>query len=82
MLPPWEIVLYSSRQMRKLDIIKEKARVNVIIIITAEQQMRSIYLHFNLGHWDSSVMQDPKQETAVWDGQHFINRNVCGRAHV
>lgn len=52
--------------MRKLDIIKEEAGVNVTIIITAEELIRTVYLHSNLGHWDSSVMQDPKQGKTIW----------------
>lgn len=67
--------------MRKLDIIKEEARVNVVIIITVEELMWSVYLHSNLGHWDSLVMQDPKQKKTIWVDISFtiiyVAERVC-----
>lgn len=38
--------------MRKLGIVEEEKIMNVTIIISAEEQMRSIYLHSDLSHWD------------------------------
>lgn len=54
-----DIVLFLKRQMRKLGIVEEEKRMNVTIIINAEEQMRSIYVHSDLGL--GLLMLDPKQ---------------------
>lgn len=58
--------------MRESDVVK--GGVNVTIIVTAEEQISSVYLLSDLGHWDSSVTQGPKLEKALWGG-HFISCN-------
>lgn len=65
-----DVVLFLQRQ-RKRGIMKEEKRLNATIIIIAEEQMKNIYLHSNLGHWDSSVIQ----EKAIW-GEHLKNHKL------